>query len=122
MIRRTSVSGVDFVGLINDAQQQNKTVDKEYRLYYNKDTGKPIEYSNEKLSGDYIIVTKEQYAAGRHDVIVKDKAIVPIEDIRYIRKLVPGSSGTACHESNVLLVDKESTTRWKIKGVYISND
>ena len=122
MIRRTSVSGVDFVGLINNAQQQNKTVDKEYRLYYNIDTGKPIEYSNEKLSGDYIIVTKEQYAAGRHDVIVKDKAIVPIEDIRYIRKLIPGSSGTACHESNVLLVDKESTTRWKIKGVYISND
>jgi len=122
MIKRTSVLGVDFVGLINIAKQQNKTVDKEYRLYYNKDTGEPIEYSMEKLSGDYITVTKEQYAAGRHDVIVKDKAIVPIEDIRYIRKLIPGSSGTACHESNVLLVDKESTTRWKIKGVYISND
>jgi len=122
MIRRTSVSGVDFVGLINDAQQQNKTVDKEYRLYYNKDTGEPIEYSMEKLSGDYITVTKEQYAAGRHDVLVKNKALVSIEDVRYIRKLVPGTFGTACHESNILLVDKDSTTRWKIKGVYISND
>tara|TARA_E500000178_G_scaffold356632_1_gene436320 strand:+ start:41549 stop:41917 length:369 start_codon:yes stop_codon:yes gene_type:complete len=122
MIKRTSVLGVDFVGLINIAKQQNKTVDKEYRLYYNKDTGEPIEYSMEKLSGDYITVTKEQYAAGRHDVLVKNKALVSIEDVRYIRKLIPGSSGTACHESNVLLVDKESTTRWKIKGVYISND
>jgi hypothetical protein len=116
------VSGVDFVGLINDAKQQNKPVDIECRLYYNKDTGEPIEYSNEKLSGDYIIVTKEQYAAGRHDVIVKDKTIVPIEEIRYIRKLVPGSSGTACHESNVLLIDKSSVAKWKIKGEYISND
>ncbi len=122
MIKRTSVLGVDFVGLINIAKQQNKTVDKEYRLYYNKDTGEPIEYSMEKLSGDYITVTKEQYAAGRHDVLVKNKALVSIEDVRYIRKLIPGSSGTACHESNVLLVDNESTTRWKIKGVYISND
>jgi hypothetical protein len=122
MIKRISVSGVDFVGLINDAKQKNKTVDKEYRLYYNKDTGEPIEYSNEKLSGDYIIVTKEQYAAGRHDVIVKDKAIVPIEDLRYVRKLVPGSSGIACHESNVLLIDKSSVAKWKIKGEYISND
>ena len=122
MIKRISVSGVDFVGLINDAKQKNKTVDKKYRLYYNKDTGEPIEYSNENLSGNYIIVTKEQYAAGRHDVIVKDNAIVPIEDITYIRKLVPSSSGTACHESNVLIVDKVSTTRWKIKGEYITND
>ena len=122
MIKRTSVSGVDFVALINDAKKNNNTVDVECRLYYNIDTGKPIEYSNEKLSGDYIIVTKEQYAAGRHDVIVKDKAIVPIEEIRYIRKLVPSSFGTACHKSNVLLVDKASTTRWKIKGEYISND
>jgi hypothetical protein len=122
MIKRTSVSDVDFVGLINDAKQQNKPVDIECRLYYNKDTGEPIEYSNEKLSGDYIIVTKEQYAAGRHDVIVKDKTIVPIEEIRYIRKLVPGSSGTACHESNVLLIDKSSVAKWKIKGEYISND
>jgi hypothetical protein len=116
------VSDVDFVGLINDAKQQNKPVDIECRLYYNKDTGEPIEYSNEKLSGDYIIVTKEQYAAGRHDVIVKDKTIVPIEEIRYIRKLVPGSSGTACYESNVLLIDKSSVAKWKIKGEYISND
>ena len=44
MIKRISVSSVDFVGLINDAKQKNKTVDKEYRLYYNKDTGEPIEY------------------------------------------------------------------------------
>ena len=122
MIKRTSVSGVDFVGLINDAQQQNKPVDVEYRLYYNNETGEPIEYSNENLSGDYIVVTKEQYAAGRHDVIVKDKAIVPVEELRYTRKLVPSSSGTACHESNVLIVDKASTTRWKIKGEYITND
>jgi len=122
MIKRTSVSGVDFVALINDAKKNNNTVDVECRLYYNKETGEPIEYSNENLSGNYIIVTKEQYAAGRHDVIVKDNAIVPIEDITYIRKLVPSSSGTACHESNVLIVDKVSTTRWKIKGEYITND
>ena len=122
MIKRTSVSGVDFVGLINDAQQQNKPVDIEYRLYYNNETGEPIEYSNENLSGDYIVVTKEQYAAGRHDVIVKDKAIVPVEELKYIRKLVPSFSGTACHKSNVLLVEKASNTKWKIKGEYIGND
>ena len=36
------------------------------RLYYNKDTGEPIAYSMEELEGDFIIITKEQYAEGRY--------------------------------------------------------
>lgn len=113
---------VDFFALLNEAKLQNKPVDRECRLYYNKETGKPIEYSMETPEGDYIIVTKEQYAEGRHDVIIRNNKIMPITEIKYIRKLVPSNTGMPCAPSNVLIVDKTSDSKWCIKGEYVSND
>ena len=113
---------VDFFTLLNEAKLQNKPVDRECRLYYNKETGEPIEYSMESLEGDYIEVTKEQYAEGRHDVIIRNNKIMPITEIKYIRKLVPSNTGMPCAPSNVLIVDKTSKSKWCIKGEYVSND
>ena len=113
---------VDFFTLLNNAKLQNKTVDRECRLYYNKETGKPIEYSMETLEGNYITVTKEQYAQGRHDVIVRNNQIVPIKEIKYIQKLVPSQTGMPCTPSNILIVDKTSNSKWCIKGEYLRND
>ena len=44
-------------------------VDFEYRLYYNKQNGDPLFYSMEdNASGDFIVVTHEQYTEGRYDI------------------------------------------------------
>lgn len=105
----------EFNTLFYNAIQTKKSVDKVCKLYYNKNTGKPIEYSMEELEGDYITVTKEQYARGRHDVIVKGNNIVNAADIQYLRKLVPSKDGVSCVSSNVLIIDKSSATMWKLK-------
>jgi len=106
---------IDFVTLLNDAVKQNKPVDKVFRLYYNKDSGKPINYSMQEQEGDFILITKSQYAESRYDVIVRDNKIVKIESIEYSRKLVISKDGKSCHRSNVLIIDPDSDTKWKVK-------
>ena len=106
----------EFMRLINaSAEVVNKPVDFTYRLYYNKDTGEPIAYSMEELNGEFVEVSQEQYHQGRYDVVVKDNTLVSITNMQYVRKLVPDTEGVACHKTNVLIVDKTSSARWKIK-------
>ena len=106
----------EFIKLINaSAAIVNKPVDFTYRLYYNKDTGEPIAYSMEKLKGNFVTVTKEQYTVGRYDVIVKDDCLVSTASIQYLRKLVPSADGIACNKTNVLILDETSSTKWKLK-------
>lgn len=115
MINRPSVVGIDFVKLINDAGQPKKPVDKVYKLYYNKETGKPIEYATEDFEGSYVVVSKEQYTEGRHDFIVKDNVIFKLDAIQSIRKLIPSQKGTACEPTNVLILDPTSNKKWNVK-------
>ncbi len=115
MINRPGVVGVDFVKLINDAGQPKKMVDKVYKLYYNKDTGTPIEYTTEALEGSYVVVTKQQYTEGRHDVVIKDNDIFKLDSIQYIRKLIPDQKGIACDSTNVLILDPTSNKKWNVK-------
>ena len=106
----------EFVKLINaSAERVNKPVDFTYRLYYNKRTGEPIAYSMEELEGDYVEVSKEQYHEGRYDVVIKDNNIVYLASVQYIRKLVPDQNGIPCVKNNVLIVDKTSSAKWKLK-------
>ena len=111
----------EFIKLINaSAEVVNKPVDFSYRLYYNKETNKPIAYSMEELEGDFVEVSKEQYHQGRYDVVVKNNTLVSITNMQYVRKLVPNAEGVACHKTNVLIVDKTSSARWKIKTKELS--
>jgi hypothetical protein len=106
----------EFMKIINaSAENVNKPVDFTYRLYYNKGTGEPVAYSMEELEGDYVKVSKEQYHQGRYDLVVKDETICLITSMQYVRKLVPNTDGIACDKSNVLILDKTSSTRWKLK-------
>tara|TARA_R100001163_G_C5065740_1_gene203764 strand:+ start:1679 stop:2026 length:348 start_codon:yes stop_codon:yes gene_type:complete len=107
---------IDFVALINESCKiANKQVDFTHKLYYNKETGEPIAYSMKDLDGDFIEVTKEQYHKGRYDIVVRNNKILSIDNINYVRKLVPSKDGIRCEKSNVLLLNKSSDTRWKIR-------
>lgn len=73
-----------------------------YRLYHDEH-GRALFYSMEDVSGDYIEITQQQYAASDPMVRVVDGKIVAIQ--RYSAgKLVPGDSGTPCHPDNVAIV------------------
>jgi hypothetical protein len=85
-----------------------------YRLYYDEITGKPLCYSMEDLQGTYITVSQQEFNVGNYHVFVKDGKIVPIETRGY-NKLVPSSTGTACHPSNVMIVDATKSKYWSLK-------
>jgi len=84
----------------------------EYRLYYDPKTNLPIAYSMEDLPGDYITITKDEYAAGRFDIIVKDGKIKKIKNIP-IGKLVPSTSGYGTLKNDISIVGNEAF--WKVK-------
>ncbi len=89
-----------------------------FRLYYNKETGEPITYSMEELEGDYIDITKLEYAECRYDIKVKDGKIQKISGIS-IGKLVPCSWGSDTGQRtspyDVSIIDEDSIVRWKMK-------
>lgn len=82
-------------------------VDIFYRLYYNKTTGEPISYSMEDLSGDFIEITKEEFALTDFNIFVKDGKIKK-KNITLIGKLVPGSTGFPVHKHDITIIDTES--------------
>ncbi len=88
-----------------------------YRLYHDEN-GVPLFYSMEDLPGLYIEIDKETYQQGRYDVVItQDKKIKRLNNYHNMpRKLAPSdSTGTPCHNTNVMIVDPESTTYWKLK-------
>ena len=105
----------EFNQLFIDNVKPIKIVDKQYRLYYNKETGKPLQYSTEDLEGDYIVITKQQYAERRYDsVVINGKLTTANNAIRW-SKLVPSDEGVSCAGDNVMIVDSDGPTKWKIK-------
>ena len=108
----------EFNQLFIDKVKPNKKVDKKYKLYYNKQTGKPLQYSTEDLDGDYIEITKQQYAESRYDSIVLNGKLTSIVEAVRWRKLVPGNEGVACAVDNVMIVDTNSSAKWKVKTYY----
>jgi hypothetical protein len=109
----------EFIKLFNQIMSENKSVDFEYRLYYNKETEEPLFYTMEQPIGDYVTVTQKQHSEGRYDVIVRGGTIISLNDAVSWTKLVPSDSGTSCRADNVMIVDSNSDTKWEIKTYYL---
>ena len=105
----------DFNKLFYDIVKPAKKVDKIYKLYYNKKTGKPLQYSTENLDGDFIVINKQQYAESRYDSIVVNGKLTTINEAVQWAKLIPSTEGTACAVDNVMIVDNNSQSKWKLK-------
>ena len=110
----------EFVKLFDQTVAKVKIkVDYEYRLYYNIDTGKPIEYTTDALDGEnYLVITKQQYAEGRYDILVIDRELRTLNTIEQWTKLVPSNEGISTREDNVMIVDDNGANKWKLKTYY----
>lgn len=76
----------------------------EYRVYYDMD-GSIITYTTEKLPGDYIIITQNQFAEARSDArVINDKLIMPHKTKVAFKMVKNLSSGvkTSKYDINVL--------------------
>lgn len=80
-----------------------------FRLYYNEETGQPIEYSMEERDEAYIEITAEEFAIADPMVYVKNGEIRKRKLMNY-GKLVPSDNGYAVHAKDISLVDPTSDT------------
>jgi hypothetical protein len=90
-----------------------------YRLYYDN-TGAPIIYSMEDLSGNYIEVDQPTYVLAPFNVKVIDGKLVYIKPVITVKKLQPSIDGTACNPQDVCIV--VDTDQPHVKWTTISNE
>lgn len=87
----------------------------EFRLYYDDD-GKVITYSTENIPNkNYIVITREQFAEARPDVVVKNNKFVYTHLKKHVEKLVKSTTGTKTskYDVNILTNDDVDFTFWK---------
>jgi hypothetical protein len=86
-----------------------------YRLYYS-DTGAPIIYTMEHLTGNYIEVDQPTYVLAPFNVRVIDKKLTYIKPVVTVMKVQPGTVGTACDPRDVCVVVSadQPHTKWTI--------
>lgn len=87
----------------------------EYRIYYDPESGQILNYTNDDLPGNYIIVDKETFAKHRFDVKVKQGRLVSL--LPTIGRLVPSDDGISCHPEDITLVVDASQPhiKWKFQ-------
>ena len=83
----------------------------EYRLYYGPD-GTPLFYTMADEPGDYITVTKAEFAECRYDVVIKNKKMHKIQGAA-IGKLAPSETGYGTALTDMSLVGDEKY--WSVK-------
>jgi len=114
------MDSAEFAKLFNQTVAKVKIkVDYEYRLYYNKVTGKLIRYTTDALDqGDYLVISKQQYAEGRNDILVIDGKIRTLDSFDLWTKLVPAKHGISTRDDNLMIVDDNGAAKWKLKTYY----
>ena len=86
----------------------------EYRIYYDPENGKILDYTTDDLPGKYIIVNQVIFQQHRFDCKIENGQIV--EPKVSIGKLSPADNGTPCHPDDVtIIVDRSaaSVKYWK---------
>lgn len=84
-----------------------------YKLYYD-DQGRPIKYTVENESGNYIQVTVEQYLDSNFQLRVKNGEIVYLKQPP-IPKLIRSQYGTGTHPDDITIVQTNSEVRWSLQ-------
>lgn len=112
-----------IIAQINEAitvQTSSPPKSLEYKVYYNAD-GSIITYTTEELPGEYIVVTKEQWAEARPDARVVDGQLVYTHIKRHVFKLEPTTGGkyrSATWDMNILLGEQDDieAKNWGIRA------
>lgn len=76
-----------------------------FKLYYDEN-GNVITYTMDELHGEYIVITPEQFAEARSDVIVKNGEIVYTHKQTHIFKLEKSTGGTKCSKYDVSIIEE----------------
>lgn len=90
----------------------------EFRLYYEKETGKVLFYSCEKPEGTYIVIDSLTFACARQDIRVVNGKVSTARPEHVINRLVPDKTGTVCLKEDISIVVTTETNletkNWKL--------
>lgn len=107
--------------IINEINATSTIIDHnklEYRVYYNADGG-IITYTTEELPGNYIVITREQWAEARPDARIIDGKLVYTHIKRHVFKLdrvAGGKYRAARWDVNILSDDNDEIFEWDMKA------
>lgn len=93
--------------------QRTKLPTIEFRVYYD-DSGKVLTYTSEKLEGNYLVVTREQYLEARADAVVRDGQLHYTHIMSHLYKMTRNSTEgvkTSKYDINILS-ETGDTTFW----------
>lgn len=93
----------------------------EFRAYYKND-GTIITYSTENLPGDYVVITREQYAEARSDARVIDGQLTLSNRRTHVSKLAKNRGGgirTSKYDVSIISDDKIESVYYTIKAYEI---
>jgi hypothetical protein len=102
----------DFIDAWKKMQESVDTPVIEYRIYYDLNSGKILDYTTEIREGTYILVDRETFANHRFEYKVKNKKL--ISPTLSVGKLKPAENGTPCHPADITIITTDSNaTHWK---------
>lgn len=80
----------------------------EYKVYYDN-SGNIITYTTEKLEGNYLVITWQEYIECRFDAKIINSKLVKLNPKKTISKFTKSSSGTKCssYDINILVDDDD---------------
>jgi hypothetical protein len=85
----------------------------EFRLYYDGD-GQVVTYTTEKLEGQYIVITRDQYNEARGDVLVKDGKLCYTHKTTHIGKYTKNiQDGVRTSKYDINILCDENFVYWK---------
>lgn len=88
----------------------------EFRAYYNVD-GSIITYTTENLPGDYVVITREQYAEARPDAKIIGGKLVQTSRLTHVAKLTKNKTGgtkTSKYDISVIQEDDNDSVYYSI--------
>lgn len=90
------------------------TVEKQYRLYYDPDSGEPLFYTSDDEPGTYIVVDKKTYNIGNYHCRVVNNKIENLNKPGSYQKLVPADEGCTVNSTNIMIISQKGKC-WKLK-------
>lgn len=90
----------------------------QYRLYYAAD-GSVLTYSVEELPGNFIVITREQYAEARSDVIVANGKLIYTHANKQFWKLTKTQDPGVKTSKYDICILSEGGVNWGLKIRYL---
>ena len=100
----------ELIELLSVSVEDKKVVKTpEFRVYYDENGG-ILYYTMEDLPGNYILITKQQYAESRYDYVVKDGKLTNPNRVTVVNKMKKTPVGVGSCKYDISIIPSKNDT------------